>query len=172
MMEEGVKCINSVKEEEFLSLLGNIVEHTPKVALQLYKLKPFPDATALINSLSQAVDSLSQEEKVRSDHFIVRLTSVSMTSWESWVAIPTWLVDLQTPTCSLRSPPGSRERRDWTASRRRRRRGWGATMSSTGTSLASHSSSAPGRTKQPLFWMVWTKGCKNYLLERKRESSL
>ena len=83
MMEEGVKYINSVKEEEFLSLLGNIVEHTPKVALQLYKLKPFPDANALINSLSQAVDSLSQEEKVRSDHFIVRLTSVSMTSWES-----------------------------------------------------------------------------------------
>ena len=77
------KFINFVKEEEFLSLLGNIVEHTPKVALQLYKLKPFTDATALINSLSQAVDSLSQEEKVRSDHFIVRLTSVSMTSWES-----------------------------------------------------------------------------------------
>ena len=82
-MEEGVKYINSVKEEEFLSLLGNIVEHTPKVAQQLYKLKPFPDANALINSLSQAVDSLSQEEKVSSDHFIVRLTSVSMTSWES-----------------------------------------------------------------------------------------
>ena len=67
-MEEGVKYINFVKEEEFLSLFGNVVEYTPRVALQLFQMKPFPDVATFLSSLEAAVDSLSLEEKVEKDH--------------------------------------------------------------------------------------------------------
>ena len=63
-----MKYINFVKEEEFLSLFGNVVEYTPRVALQLFQMKPFPDVATFLSSLEAAVDSLSLEEKVEKDH--------------------------------------------------------------------------------------------------------
>ena len=74
-MEEGVKYINFVKEEEFLSLFGNVVEHTPQVALNLFKMKPFPDVETFLSSLDAAIDSLTVEEKV--EHFSVSRKSTS-----------------------------------------------------------------------------------------------
>merc|ERR1711962_90791 len=46
-----------------LSLFGNVVEYTPRVALQLFQMKPFPDVATFLSSLEAAVDSLSLEEK-------------------------------------------------------------------------------------------------------------
>ena len=75
-MEEGVKYINFVKEEEFLSLFGNIVEYTPRVALQLFQMRPFPDFATFLSSLEAAVDSLSLEEKVDNDN-ISRISTLT-----------------------------------------------------------------------------------------------
>ena len=64
MIEKGVRHINCVTQETFISMLENVVENTPKVALLLFKMKPFPNAETFINSLDLAIDSLSPTEKV------------------------------------------------------------------------------------------------------------
>ena len=40
-MERGLKYINSVEELRFISMFGNVVENTPRVALLLFKVGPF-----------------------------------------------------------------------------------------------------------------------------------
>ena len=62
--DEGVKYLNFVNREEFVSLFLNIVEHTPKVAEDLYNQSPFENAEHFLSSLKSVIDSLSVDEKV------------------------------------------------------------------------------------------------------------
>ena len=56
---------NKIEKEEFFSLFENVVEYTPKVAEELIKLRPFSSDQALLESLSNVIEELSFEEKVR-----------------------------------------------------------------------------------------------------------
>ena len=53
-----------MKAEKFLSLFENIVEHTPKVAEELLKLRPFQTIEIFLSSLDSVVDNLNSDEKV------------------------------------------------------------------------------------------------------------
>ena len=61
---DSINLVNTLKAEEFLSLFENVVEHTPKVAEELLKLRPFENAATFINSLESVIDNLSHDEKV------------------------------------------------------------------------------------------------------------
>ena len=63
-MEEGVKYVNSITEEQFVSLFGNVVEHTAQVAHQMFKVKPFRDSDSFLSAMDTVIDSLSPGEKV------------------------------------------------------------------------------------------------------------
>ena len=63
-MERGLKYINCVEEPRFISMFGNVVENTPRVALLLFKLRPFLNAESFFHSLEKAIDSLTTQEKV------------------------------------------------------------------------------------------------------------
>ena len=52
-------------KDEFLSRFENIVEHTPKVAEELLKLRPFENEAVFINSLETVIDNLSHADKVQ-----------------------------------------------------------------------------------------------------------
>jgi len=52
-------------KDEFLSRFENIVEHTPKVAEELLKLRPFENEAVFINSLETVIDNLSHADKVK-----------------------------------------------------------------------------------------------------------
>ena len=69
-IENGLKHLDSVDQEEFISMLGNVVENTPKVASRLFKLRPFPNTENFIRSLAMVIDSLTPNEKVKSIAFI------------------------------------------------------------------------------------------------------
>ena len=56
---------NKIEKEEFFSLFENVVEYTPKVAEELIKLRPFSSDEALLESLSNVIEELSFDEKVR-----------------------------------------------------------------------------------------------------------
>ena len=57
--------VNKTEKEEFFSQFENVVEHTPKVAEELIKLRPFSSDEALLESLSNVIEELSFDEKVR-----------------------------------------------------------------------------------------------------------
>ena len=63
-MEEGVKFVNSITEEQFVSLFGNVVEHTAQVAHQMFKVKPFRDSDSFLSAMDAVIDSLALVEKV------------------------------------------------------------------------------------------------------------
>ena len=63
-MEEGVKYVNSITEEQFVSLFGNVVEHTAQVAHQMFKVNPFCDSDSFLSAMDNVIDSLSPGEKV------------------------------------------------------------------------------------------------------------
>ena len=63
-LENGLKHLESVDQEEFISMFGNVVENTPKVASLLFKLRPFPDSENFLRSLAMVIDSLTPNEKV------------------------------------------------------------------------------------------------------------
>ena len=56
---------NKIEKEKFFSLFENVVEYTPKVAEELIKLRPFSSDEALLESLSNVIEELSFDEKVR-----------------------------------------------------------------------------------------------------------
>ena len=62
--DDGVKFLNFVKQDEFVRLFLNIVEHTPKVAEDLYIQSPFENADQFLLSLKSVIESLSFDEKV------------------------------------------------------------------------------------------------------------
>ena len=64
-MEEGVKFVNSITEEQFVSLFGNVVEHTAQVAHQMFKVKPFRDSDSFLSAMDTVIDSLALVEKVQ-----------------------------------------------------------------------------------------------------------
>ena len=64
IMERGLKYINCVEEPRFISMFGNVVENTPRVATLLFKLRPFLNAESFFRSLEEAIDSLTPQEKV------------------------------------------------------------------------------------------------------------
>ena len=63
-MEESIKYVNSITEEQFVSLFGNVVEHTAQVAHQMFKVKPFRDSESFLSVMDTVINSLSLEEKV------------------------------------------------------------------------------------------------------------
>ena len=61
---DSINLLNSMKAEKFLFLFENIVEHTPKVAVELLKLRPFQTIEIFLSSLDSVVDNLNSDEKV------------------------------------------------------------------------------------------------------------
>ena len=57
--------VNTIEKKEFLNLFENVVEHTPKVAEELFKLRPFASDATFLESLANVIEALSHEEKVR-----------------------------------------------------------------------------------------------------------
>ena len=57
--------VNTIEKKEFLNLFENVVEHTPKVAEELFKLQPFSSDSTFLESLANVIEALSHEEKVR-----------------------------------------------------------------------------------------------------------
>ena len=57
--------VNKMEKKEFLILFENVVENTPKVAEELFKLKYFSSDVTFLESLANVIDALSYEEKVR-----------------------------------------------------------------------------------------------------------
>ena len=57
--------VNKIEKKEFLNLFENVVEHTPKVAEELFKLRPFSNDSTFLESLANVIEALSHEEKVR-----------------------------------------------------------------------------------------------------------
>ena len=58
--------VNKIEKKEFLNLFENVVEHTPKVAEELFKLRPFSNDSTFLEALANVIEALSHEEKVRS----------------------------------------------------------------------------------------------------------
>ena len=56
--------VNKIEKKEFLILFENVVENSPKVAEALLKLRPFSSDVTFLESLSSAIESLSDNEKV------------------------------------------------------------------------------------------------------------
>ena len=63
--------VNKIERQEFLNLFENVVEHTPKVAEELFKLRPFSSDEMFLKSLANVIAELSHEEKVRRYLFIL-----------------------------------------------------------------------------------------------------
>ena len=59
------KQFNTMEKDEFMNLFSNVVEHTPKVAEELFKRRPFRSNEELLEHLDSVIDNLSQEEKVK-----------------------------------------------------------------------------------------------------------
>ena len=59
------KQFNMMEKDEFMNLFSNVVEHTPKVAEELFKRRPFRSNEELLEHLDSVIDNLSQEEKVK-----------------------------------------------------------------------------------------------------------
>ena len=57
--------VNTIEKKEFLNLFENVVEHTPKVAEELFKLRPFSSDSTFLESLANVIEALSHDEKVR-----------------------------------------------------------------------------------------------------------
>ena len=57
--------VNKIERKDFLVLFENVVEHTPKVAEELFKLRPFSGDVTFLESLANVIEALSHEEKVR-----------------------------------------------------------------------------------------------------------
>ena len=57
--------VNKIEKKDFLALFENVVEHTPKVAEELFKLRPFSGDVTFLESLANVIEALSHEEKVR-----------------------------------------------------------------------------------------------------------
>ena len=157
-MERGLKYINCVEEPRFISMFGNVVENNPRVALLLFKLRPFLNAESFFCSLEKAIDSLTPPEKVYLKPCSTILISLTSIRSRCWTVSQTSLVAWLRPISSARSPAGSTERPDWTSWLRLRGGDWGVRMRGTGTSSASPSSSAPGETRQQPFWRDWAAG--------------
>ena len=56
--------VNKIEKKEFLILFENVVENSPTVAEELLKLRPFSSDVTFLESLSNAIESLSDNEKV------------------------------------------------------------------------------------------------------------
>ena len=57
--------VNKINKQEFLNLFENVVEHTPKVAEELFKLRPFSSDEMFLKSLANVIAELSNDEKVQ-----------------------------------------------------------------------------------------------------------
>ena len=64
--------VNKIERQEFLNLFGNVVERAPKVADELFKLRPFSSDETFLESLKNVIDELSYKEKVQRKIFISR----------------------------------------------------------------------------------------------------
>ena len=62
--------VNKIERQEFLNLFENVVEHTPKVAEELFKLRPFSSDEMFLKSLANVIAELSHEEKVQNKRYL------------------------------------------------------------------------------------------------------
>ena len=56
--------LNAVSDEEFVSVLGGIYEHSDWVPRRIIQQRPFPDPMHLRKAMGQAVDQATDEEKL------------------------------------------------------------------------------------------------------------
>lgn len=56
--------LNAVSDEEFVTLLGGIYEHSDWVPQRITRQRPFPDLEYLKQAMSRAVEQASDEEKL------------------------------------------------------------------------------------------------------------
>ena len=65
MISSAATLFNVMERSQFVAAFENVVEHTPKVAEQLYEKRPFRDNHQFLGSLDHVIDSLSEQDKVK-----------------------------------------------------------------------------------------------------------
>ena len=59
-----MEAVNSLSEEQFVSLFGNVVEHAPGVARAVAAARPLRSPAELLAALDTAIAHLDMGEKV------------------------------------------------------------------------------------------------------------
>ena len=59
------KNLNSLSENEFVSIFGSVFEKSEWIANEAYKLKPFKDAEDLMNKMTNIYENSSKEMIVK-----------------------------------------------------------------------------------------------------------
>ncbi|PSF37903.1 OHCU decarboxylase [Aphanothece hegewaldii CCALA 016] len=63
-MSYSLSQINQMSQEEFVTVLGSVFEHTPSIAEKTGLMRPFSDVNALHQAMVQVVQEMSSEEKL------------------------------------------------------------------------------------------------------------
>ncbi len=63
-MSKAIAQLNQMSQEEFVSVLGTLFEHTPEIAQQAWNYRPFKDAIALYQKMIDVVEMMSKDEQI------------------------------------------------------------------------------------------------------------
>ncbi|MGK7935137.1 MAG: 2-oxo-4-hydroxy-4-carboxy-5-ureidoimidazoline decarboxylase [Xenococcaceae cyanobacterium] len=63
-MQYNLDELNSMSQDDFTIVLGDIWEHTPEIATACWLARPFKDIDALYNSMVELVEGMSEAEKL------------------------------------------------------------------------------------------------------------
>lgn len=63
-MSKAIAQLNQMSQEEFVSILGTLFEHTPEIAQQAWNYRPFKDAIALYQKMIDVVEMMSKDERI------------------------------------------------------------------------------------------------------------
>ena len=63
-MSYSLSELNRMSQEEFVTALGAVYEHTPAIAQAAWTKQPFNDLTSLHQAMVNVVEALSQEEQL------------------------------------------------------------------------------------------------------------
>lgn len=59
----AIKDVNNLSSDQFIKLLGNVVEHYPAAAIGILKNRPFCNVQDVCNSINAYMDGLSLNGK-------------------------------------------------------------------------------------------------------------
>lgn len=63
-MSKSINQLNLMSQEEFVSVLGTVYEHTPEIAQKAWHYRPFVDAAALRQKMVDIVNLMSMDEQL------------------------------------------------------------------------------------------------------------
>ncbi len=63
-MSKSITQLNLMSQEEFVSILGTVFEHTPEIAQKAGNYRPFVDATALYQKMVDIVSLMTIDEQL------------------------------------------------------------------------------------------------------------